>query len=298
MAEDKVKGSRLYEFLIVVLAVVLVMSIIYPKRVMDQERSNMQICRERMSNIFSAELQYQKYNNTYTDTLSKVINFLRTNLSYQAYVDTVIKAGLDSVINTLAGFKAQEEFIISNISAGMDTAMMDSLANRQQDMKMASRHLAGFIEYIFERMKNLPNTPVEDLRAAFVIVDSKKFTLDMDIVKNSIEAGLLQEAKVAGAQVINTINSVTAQFQKVIDRLPEYKGAALDSLYNCPTIHKPYRIAHIDTSAIKYLNVYCPIDSQDVQVLESHFWKSKIGGLTVTNHGKIEKGEKSWEAIK
>jgi Tfp pilus assembly protein PilE len=298
MAEDKVKGSRLYEFLIVVLAVVLVMSIIYPKKVMDQERSNMQICRERMSNIFSAELQYQKYNNTYTDTLSKVINFLRTNLSYQAYVDTVIKAGLDSVINTLAGFKAQEEFIISNISAGMDTAMMDSLANRQQDMKMASRHLAGFIEYIFERMKNLPNTPVEDLRAAFVIVDSKKFTLDMDIVKNSIEAGLLQEAKVAGAQVINTINSVTAQFQKVIDRLPEYKGAALDSLYNCPTIHKPYRIAHIDTSAIKYLNVYCPIDSQDVQVLESHFWKSKIGGLTVTNHGKIEKGEKSWEAIK
>ena len=180
----------------------------------------------------------------------------------------------------------------------MDTATINSLTNMQQNIKMDSRRLAGFIEYLFERMKNLPNTPVEDLKAAFVVVDSKKFTLDMDIVKNSIAAGLLNEAREAGAQVIDTIDSVTAQFQKALDRLPEYKSAALDSLYICPTVHKPYRIAHIDTSAVKYLNIYCTIDSLDLQVIASHFLKSKIGGLKVINHGKIENGEKSWEATK
>ncbi len=58
---------------------------------------------------------------------------------------------------------------------------------------------------------------------------------------------------------------------------------------------RPYRLVHVDTSAIKYLNIYCPIDSNDIQVLKGNFLKSRIGGLDLENHGHIENGEKSWE---
>ncbi|MFQ5751594.1 MAG: hypothetical protein ACE5HI_06305 [bacterium] len=44
------------------------------------------------------------------------------------------------------------------------------------------------------------------------------------------------------------------------------------------------------------MNVYCPIDSSDIQEVENNFLKSKIGGLKLENHGRIENGEKSWES--
>lgn len=295
MAKEKGKGSIIYEFLIVVLAALLVGSIVYPKKVAEHELRNSQICKERMSSIFDAELQYIKYNGVYNDTLAQVIDFLRTDQRYATYLDSVIKGNLDSVVTRLNEFKATQEFILAQIPAATDTVMIDSLNNMQQDMKMEARRLAGLVEFIHDRMKNLPNTPVDALKEAFLIVDSKKFVLDMEIVKNSIENGRLEDAEAAAQQVIKTIDSVIADFTTVIDRLPEYKGAALDSLFNCPTVHRPYNIVHVDTSVIKYLNIYCPVDSQDVQAIESSFLKSKIGGLKLMNHGKIEKGEKSWE---
>ncbi|MFQ5750577.1 MAG: hypothetical protein ACE5HI_01150 [bacterium] len=295
MAEEKAKGSIIYEFLIVVLAAVLVASIIYPKKVTEQEELNTKICRDRMSSIFDAELQYQKYNDVYTDSLFKVIDFLKTDTEYATYIDSVIKGGLDSIITKLNEFVVTEEFILSNIPATLDTVMRDSLDNLQQNVKMEARRLAGFVEFIHDRMKNLPATPIDELKAAFLKVDSKKFTLDMDIVKNLIDNEEIEEAEEAAEEIIVTVNSVINVFQNVLNRLPEYKSGSLDSLYNCPTVHKPYKLVHVDTSTIKYLNIYCPIDSIDVHIIESNFLKSKIGGLKVTNHGKIEKGEKSWE---
>lgn len=296
MADDKGKGSILYEILIVVLAVALVASIIYPKKLTDVEAENTRVCRDRLINIFNAELQYQKYNNVYIDTLAKVLNFLRTSPEYAHYVDSVVVGGIDSIITQLEQVKTQQNLIASNFSTALDTTMLDSLSNMQLSIKLEARRLASFVEYLHDRMKNLPNMPIEQLKNTFVIVDSKKFTLDMDIVKNLIDSGKLQEAALASNNVIATMNSVIAQFQGVREGVGQFKDARLDSLIDCPTVYKPYILVHLDTSTIKYLNVYCPIDSTDVEALTSSFLKSTIGGLEIVNHGKIEKGENSWGA--
>ncbi|MFQ6112647.1 MAG: hypothetical protein ACE5NG_01015 [bacterium] len=295
MAEEKAKGSIIYELLIVVLAGVLVASIIYPKKLTEREEENTRVCRERMSDILNAELQYQKYNDVYSDSLPEVIDFLRTSQEYSTYIDSVIKRSIDSVVTKLNEIKGLEETVLANVPAALDTIMIDSLSQMQQEIKMDSRALAGYIEFIHDRMKNLPNSPIRELKTAFLKIDSKQFTLDMDIVRNLIESGDLDGAEKAAIDVLENMESVIDKFNVVLLLLEDIKGEGLDSLYLCPTVHKPHRLVHVDTSIIKYLNVYCPIDSNDIQMTKSDFVKSRIGGLQLVNHGYIEKGEKSWE---
>lgn len=295
MAEQRAKGNILYELLIVVLAAALIGSIVYPKKLADQEEVNTELCRERMDQVQKAALQYQKYNGVYTDTLSQIFNFIKTSDEYAHYVDSVIIGGLDSVIATLGEFGSRQQEIDSAIPSATDSVMIDSLARMQTDIKLASRRLAGFVEYVHDKMNGLPNMPMADLKQAFKVVDSKKFTLDMDIVKNSVESGQLQAAQKASADVLNIINTVHDQMQSVKAEVPEYKDSTLDALGLCPTVYEPLQLVHVDTSVIKFLNIYCPIDSSDIAMVESSFLKSTIGGLKLQNHGKIESGEKSWE---
>lgn len=47
-------------------------------------------------------------------------------------------------------------------------------------------------------------------------------------------------------------------------------------------------------STIQYANIYCPLDSVDIARVENDWWKNKIGGLKLVNHGEIYKNERSW----
>ncbi|MCG8606197.1 hypothetical protein MJD09_14575 [bacterium] len=296
MAEQKARGNLFYEFLIVVLAALLIGSILYPKKVKEQEETNMEIGRYRMDQILKAQLQYQRYNKVYNDTLEKVIDFIKTSPEFAIYVDTMVVRQIDSVIAWLGEFRAVEEQILNNIPQATDSVMIDSLSQLQQGLKTRARALAGRVEVIHDLIKGLPNMPLADLTATFLIVDSKEFTLDMDIVRNSIENGRLEDATAGAQGVISVIDNVTEQFRAVKAKVPDYKNASLDSLFHCPTTRKPYALVHVDTSAIKYLNIYCPIDTMDIDRVSQDFLKSKVGGLQLINHGKIENGEKSWES--
>jgi len=57
MSDQRPKGSLIYEILIVVFGALLIVSIIYPKRLGDKEEVRTELCRFRMSEIFNAELQ-------------------------------------------------------------------------------------------------------------------------------------------------------------------------------------------------------------------------------------------------
>ncbi len=296
MAQEKARGKIIYELLIVILAVLLIGSILYPKKVKDQEERYTELGRHRIDQIFKAELQYLRYNNTYNDTLERVLDFIKTSPEYAAYVDTMVIAQIDTVLEHLGEFRLTEELILSNIDMATDTTMIDSLGELQQGLKVRARILAGRVEFIHDLMKNLPNMPLSALTNAFLVVNTKEFTLNMDILKNSIESGRLEDARGGANGQIQLIDDVTAQFQAVKAMVPEYRSASLDSLYFCPTTHKSYVLVHVDTSAIKYLNVYCPMDSSDVDQANRDFLKSKVAGLKLINHGKIEKGERSWES--
>lgn len=295
MAEEKAKGSIIFELLIVILSAALVGSIVYPKKLSDQERLNRELCRYRMSELFNAELQYQKYNGAYTDSLPKLVEFVRISPDLEQYINDIAVQGLDSVVTRLKEFKSMQEIILNNIPQATDTTMIDSLGRMQQEIKQESRQLAGYVEFLHDRIKNIPNMPVDQLRKSFVVMDSKQFTLDMDIVKNLMEQGDLVGAKEAAVKVVRKIGSMIQNFENVVAQIPEYKGPSLDSLRVCPTVREPYQLVHVDTTAIKYIHIYCPIDSLDIARVESDFLKSTIGGLDLENHGRIEKGEKSWE---
>jgi len=207
------------------------------------------------------------------------VNFIRTDSSYATYIDSVIASGLDSIMTRLDQFREMEQVILADIPSAADTVMIDSLIGLQVALKRDSRGFAAYVEFVHDRMKNLPNTPIEEMKEVYKIVDSKQFTLDMDIVKNSVESGKLEEAQKAASDVINRINLVKAGFQSVLSHLPEHNGSGLDSLFHCPTVNKEYILVHTDTSVIKYLDIFCPLDSMDVEIVESSFMKSTIGGL-------------------
>jgi len=89
-----------------------------------------------------------------------------------------------------------------------------------------------------------------------------------------------------------------------------FKYQLVDSIFACPLSHVGYHIEVIDTSAIKRLNIFCPIeeretgavaldidrqtgDTTEVQVALPS--KVKLfGGGTVKNHGDIQDEKKSW----
>ena len=66
----------------------------------------------------------------------------------------------------------------------------------------------------------------------------------------------------------------------------------LDNMTTCPTVNKPYRIEVVDTSVIKVINIYCPLNADDSLAVTRDFKLSKLGGLRITNHGSIENMEK------
>lgn len=291
----KAKGSWLFKILILILSIGLVSSILIPKKLKEEERQNTEISHYRMEEIYKAALQYQKYNGTYTDSIKVIFDFIRTNPEYHAYVDSVVIGGLDSIVTRLNEFRLRQQLIMGNIRDANDSLMIDSLATLQNSIKFDSRQLAGYVDYVHEHMRNLPNMPIASLTSAFVIIDSKQFTLNMDIVRNLIVNGRQEEAIKACGDVITVINSVVRQIKHVTELVPNYKDSSLDDLAWCPTTKRPFILSYVDTSVIKYLNIYSPIDEHDIAMVDHSFFKSTIGGLVIKNHGKIENNEKSWE---
>jgi len=93
----KPRGSIIYEILIVLLTLGLIGSIVYPKKVWEKEERERDICRQRMLDIQNAELLYFSKNNSYSENLREVIEFLKSDTSLAATIDTLILSPLDSL---------------------------------------------------------------------------------------------------------------------------------------------------------------------------------------------------------
>lgn len=87
---DKPKGNVLYEVLIVVLAIVLMFTILYPQRIWHREDVQESICRTRMDAIHNLELQYINQVYTYSDSLDKVKNLVLSTPDAVAAIDSLI----------------------------------------------------------------------------------------------------------------------------------------------------------------------------------------------------------------
>ena len=114
---------------------------------------------------------------------------------------------------------------------------------------------------------------------AYAIIDTlKRFAHKMDI-------------DTTAALVLDSLRTYP-EYAQIIDSLAR---VTIETMNNCPTVNEPYELAVVDTSVIKELYITCPVDSLDSLKVISDFKLNKLGGLKISNHGKIDNGERSWE---
>ena len=82
---ERPKGNIYYEILIAVLAIVLILTILYPTQVWKSEDEVATVCHTRMEAIQSMEIQYIALNEQfiYTDSLPKMRDVVLADVSAQ-----------------------------------------------------------------------------------------------------------------------------------------------------------------------------------------------------------------------
>lgn len=296
MSDAYGKGSIIYKILILILVVALAASIYYPKKLWEQEAKNTEICRYRIENLHNAELQYQRFRGMYTDSLDELIQFVKTDSAYHAFLDSAFAVPIMqfvSLFDSLKGVQYELEEYVKQISPE-DTVAMDSLLNRIDNITGEVRLIRDRMESLREFLKIHPCAPLSTYDKAIEIVERKDFFLQYRIIYNDMLKGERDMALEVSANILNNYDTIIESLKATVAELPSIY-TLVDSLYYCPTVRKPHILAVIDTSVIKYADVLCPIDSTDIARVENDFLLSTIGALKIENHGKIQGGEKSWE---
>lgn len=298
MAETTGKGSIFLKLIILILIVVLVGAIMIPKQMWDKEEQNTEICHQRMSSLLNAELLYQKYHDAYCPSLDTLLAFLSNDLlRYQlefVNLDTVLDVQLIELVKN-----------DSLVQATMDTIMADTtMAAILQTITIdyfLSRAMVGVIKNHDARMTAIINPILKEnsedrMAPSMAIQQLAQVRSAYDILKvcaldDSLESAINQIKP--SLTMVHYLSKIR-QYPDVAQKIDTHYQGFLDSLYNCPTVNKPYHI-EIAGSTIVYSNIFCPVDSLDSLKVANDFWKKKIGGLTVQNHGNISEAKKSWE---
>ncbi len=93
MAKQKAKGSLIYEILIVILIIVLVATLLYPKSIWEEIDKEATLCHDQLSRIFDSELLFMNFseNFNFDSSLVNVIEYIKNDSIW----------GLDSLRTTL-----------------------------------------------------------------------------------------------------------------------------------------------------------------------------------------------------
>ena len=216
MVKRKAKGSIIYEILIILLVIVLVATLLYPKSVWNKIERESILCQDQMHRIIEAEALYISFQGDfkYDSSLVNVIEFVKNESLWQK----------DSIMVTMR-----------------DTFQVRLL-----------------VDY-FRNYQDMATKVATD--SAFFLVDNKSDSI------------------------------VAMHVDSIFNNM-------LDKLYTCPTTGDSYHIEVVDTSSLKVLKVFCPIDSTDILSVNEDFWFQFIGGGELKNHGNIDNNEISWEEKK
>ncbi len=88
------KGSIFYEILIVILTIILILTIWYPKKVWQKLSRDEMLCHDRMHRVYDAEVLYNYKYSTYSDTLDSVMKYVKTDKIFGS--DTVMASLRDT----------------------------------------------------------------------------------------------------------------------------------------------------------------------------------------------------------
>ncbi len=118
----------------------------------------------------------------------------------------------------------------------------------------------------------------------------EKDTLAASIIDTLNEYGYRMNLDTTNVLILDSLRTYP-EYKRVIDSVALY---TLDNIFLCPTVLDSYKIVAVDTSVIKEIYIHCPIDSLDSLNVAKDFMLNKIGGLTISNHGSIDNGDRSW----
>ncbi|MBN2411595.1 hypothetical protein JXQ31_07865 [candidate division KSB1 bacterium] len=115
-------------------------------------------------------------------------------------------------------------------------------------------------------------------------------SLASQIIDSLLAYGKKYDLDTTAALVIDSLKTID-QYAEKIDSIAL---ASLDNFYTCPTTGEDYIVEVNNDSAIKVINITCPIDSLDIAEIKNDFKLNVLGGLKLKNHGNIDNGDKSW----
>ncbi len=212
MIQRKSRGSLVYEILIVILLILLMGTILYPKSVWERIDRQTFICRENMRNVVTSEILFIQTagRQNYDSSLVNVFEFVKNSSVW----------GTDTTLAAL-----RDSFYVTTIQ--------------------------GYLENYHE----LADSVARD--SAYALIN--------------------------GSDSLMLFETVEKMFSDFL---------------TCPTINRTYEIGVVDTSAIKLLKVWCPVNETDIDSINSEFMFRVLGGGRVENHGNIDNGEPSWKEAK
>ena len=171
-----------------------------------------------------------------------------------------------------------------------------------------------YAEFVYQSQYNDYTASIDSLEM-MLLGDTTKAILrefakmDSSLAEDAIR--LLTRKDTLAAAIEDTVreycrlNDIENPSGKILDSLYTYPRFAsfidsvamerIQAMRFCPTVDRPYKIAVIDTGVVKGFIIECPITPEDSLRVENDFLLSKIGGLRITNHGRSETGEYSWE---
>lgn len=296
MAKNTGKGSIILEILIVILVVALIATILYPKKIWEQEDQNTRMCRSNMDRILKAELVFQKYHNTYTDSLPELISFIRDDSTKLAlrdyfYSDTALA---ENVLSDLREADEQADLLVENVLA--DTLFFAIMENVDYDSNLAHVMLNRLLSTDFaDTITALRGTDSSDV---YVIKQMKKSFPSLDLynpIRDDDSLKLVFARIMPEVSTGSLLDTLYVSNENWANKVDSAVSVTLANFVTCPTVGREYKITVIDTSVIKYVKIACPLDSADIEASKKDFAKYYLGHLRLQNHGNIsETGEKSW----
>jgi len=295
MATVKAKGSIILKILIVILVIALVATILYPKKIWDYEQRNTDTCRTNMDRIFKAEMIFLQHHNNYTNNLDQLISFI-DNDSTKEVIREYIKADTalaEVMTDRLTQGDSKADLVIRNLLA--DTLMTTIIEAVNYDSNLA--------RVILNRLENTELSDAVKAKRSIGINDVEIIKeLDNDFasikiyepIKDDDSLSLVFSRMMPDVPIGSLLDTLYVLNPTWAEKIDSAVITTLNNLKVCPTINRNYKIAVIDTSAFKYVNIECPIDSLDTEATKKDFVKYYLGHLRIENHGKVETGERSW----
>ena len=295
MAKPKAKGSIILKALIVILGIALIATILYPKKVWEEEEENVEKCRSNMDRIFKAEMIYLKYHNNYTDNLDSLIFCFKEDTTKEYIRDyfTADTSFSETMKEFLIQADSSADLVIRNLFA--DTLMFAVIEAIDYDSNLA-RVVLNRLEAtpLGDAVKAKRSIGNEDV-ATLIEIDSLFTGIEIyEPIKDDDSLKLVFDRmipEVSIGSLLDTLYSLNEGWAEKIDSAVFY---TLGDIRFCPTVNREYIVTVIDTSVIKYVNIACPLDSTDVEATKANFIEYHLGHKRIENHGKIETGEKSW----